>query len=335
MLRCSVIVWLFRKLCLVGAEELCPDRPSRFIISGAGIKEVNGEYVIARLPSHRWPVHEGQPAYSKQGSSMFIFQWHHNGWAIAPASAGSEACFLYFVDAHGTADMTVPPLEGWISGPRGKNPAPRLTDLDVGLRAREINGTAVRSEIPCCSESNILLSEADCVLDKENCDTDEFAFRISLKYSASALGVCLVLLAILCGLKERTRRRLAQCQQREGMEALEKVSPSISLSTNKEHQTNKTAPATMLGKVCWGTGQSAEDDCAICLDQLHTRPVRSLRCQHMVHTDCIDEYLAHKGGRPDKWCCPICKQNLLPDSPKCSSMEASTPQTLELTVQPV
>eukprot|EP00746_Dinoflagellata_sp_MGD_P154863 gnl/MRDRNA2_/MRDRNA2_85080_c0_seq1.p1 gnl/MRDRNA2_/MRDRNA2_85080_c0~~gnl/MRDRNA2_/MRDRNA2_85080_c0_seq1.p1 ORF type:complete len:319 (+),score=39.89 gnl/MRDRNA2_/MRDRNA2_85080_c0_seq1:144-1100(+) len=284
-------------------KEFCPERPTRFFVSQAGVADANGDYSLIRLPSH-----EGRVAYQKRGSSIFISRWH-NTWAIAPASAGSESCFLYFTESHG-AEARVPPVDGWVSGPQGKDPAPSVIDLDLDLRMREINGTAPEVEVMCCDGQGIRVADGQCALEKITCD-GEYDFSLSLIYASVAIGICISLLVTFCGLKERARRRLSQSWRRDGMQALEKASPSISLSH---------PPGALVGNACshaeLGAATYEDDDCAICLERLRMRQVRVLHCKHILHADCIDQYLTHKGGPPTEWCCPTCKQYLLPGSLK-------------------
>lgn len=323
-----------------GATQACTQRPTRFVVSGAGLEDVNGEYVLARFPSL---INQNLPAYQKRGSSIFIFKWYSNcagssrctgsaghrtdfqygypccpsQWAIALNFAEEESCFMYLAEGL-RAQSDVPPMGGWGTRSQGQDPPPSVVEVDGEFQARQINGTALEAEPLCCDDAGVLLADAECVVEKRKCGVvesqSEYDIFISLRYGACALCICAVMLCVLCGLKERARKRLSDSWQRDGMRALEKASPSVCVAVQ---------PGALIGKTSFQTGNTtactpaaADDDCVICLDPLSAGPVRVLKCEHVIHAYCFDKYLICRGGPPTEWCCPICKRPVLQENPQ-------------------
>jgi hypothetical protein len=47
-----------------------------------------------------------------------------------------------------------------------------------------------------------------------------------------------------------------------------------------------------------------DKNCLICMDQLDTKDIRTLRCAHPFHTKCIDKWLKQKIAKGQ---CPVCQ----------------------------
>lgn len=53
----------------------------------------------------------------------------------------------------------------------------------------------------------------------------------------------------------------------------------------------------------------AAADCCICLSTLGDEPVRQLRCTHVVHQECFDNWCMTRQFSNDKpWTCPLCRK---------------------------
>lgn len=331
----------------VQGSTQCIPKETSFVVAGAGVDDVNGEYFMLKFSLERQFA-----AYQKRGANIFMFRWDVNQqtgerrldahvasnpcnrrldahtlignsacptkqWVIAHTY--TDACVLYKhtlipgEETPSSGDM--PPMDGWVAASfRGKGPPPTVS-LPL------LNETAPAVERPCCEHKEMPLAvNGHCKLWTLPCDDsaeESNDIRSRVLYSGIAVGIFLVALLVLCCFKQRKRRLLAASWQRDGMDAFQKVSPSKSLDVQ---------PATLIGNTSvkpedtTTCNPAAEDDeCIICLERLAARPVRVLKCNHVIHAECIDKYLTSKGGPPAEWRCPTCKQHLLEGTPKQSS----------------